>query len=615
MVRIHLNQVLVYALSIGSIHHATSQEIIPIPSQKIEIEVTRKANEWSMNWATKELESGVTQLDLQFESSNPVVPTEVLLKWKTSSHGIAGIWHPVLGASKSIKPDWARDLVQSRAAVNAPVINYFAHDDGNLLTIASAEAVNTVSIHGSIREEDAYLHSRIRFFTEAMPAMTKYNTSILFDSRNISFDQALQGVTKWWESFDHLQPASVPDLARYPMYSTWYSYHQTLVTDDLIKECKTSYDLGYRTIIVDDGWQTLDANRGYAFTGDWQPERIPDMKGFVEEVHQLGMKFMLWYSVPFVGINSEAYERFKGKYLFERLGLDAYVLDPRYPEVRQYLINIYKDALLEWNLDGFKLDFIDDFHAVDTTELTLADGRDFASVNEAVDRMMTDIIKELKSIRPDVLIEFRQRYIGPAMRKYGNMFRAADCPNDAVTNRLRITDLRLISGNTAVHSDMLMWDRNEPVETAALQLLNILFSVPQVSVKLDDLSEDHLKMIRFYTGYWNANREVLLDGKFEAMQPLAKYPLIASTLNNHKIIGLYTDQWIDLETLPGRIDVVNGKSSDKILLNLNRGEGVYKVIIYNCLGEEVTNQEINLKAGMNEFIVPPSGMISLERNS
>jgi len=33
-------------------------------------------------------------------------------------------------------------------------------------------------------------------------------------------------------------------------------------------------------IIVDDGWQTLDSARGYAYTGDWQPERMPDMKGF-----------------------------------------------------------------------------------------------------------------------------------------------------------------------------------------------------------------------------------------------------------------------------------------------------------------------------------------------
>ena len=56
-------------------------------------------------------------------------------------------------------------------------------------------------------------------------------------------------------------------------------------------------------------------------------------------------------------------------------------------------------------------------------------GRDFASVNEATDRMMTDVLAELRRVKPDVMIEFRQPYIGPLIRKYGNMFRASDCPN------------------------------------------------------------------------------------------------------------------------------------------------------------------------------------------
>ena len=43
-------------------------------------------------------------------------------------------------------------------------------------------------------------------------------------------------------------------------------------------------------------------------------------------------------------------------------------------------------------------------------------------------------------------------YIGPAMRKYGNIFRAHDCPNDAQSNLTRTIDLRLLSGNTAVRA-------------------------------------------------------------------------------------------------------------------------------------------------------------------
>lgn len=39
------------------------------------------------------------------------------------------------------------------------------------------------------------------------------------------------------------------------------------------------------------------------------------------------------------------------------------MLDPRYKEVRDFLSALYKKALLEWDLDGFKLDFIDEWRA------------------------------------------------------------------------------------------------------------------------------------------------------------------------------------------------------------------------------------------------------------
>ena len=61
-------------------------------------------------------------------------------------------------------------------------------------------------------------------------------------------------------------------------------------------------------------------------------------------------------------------------------------------------------------------------------------------------------------------------------------------------DRVRTVDLRLLSGNTAVHSDMFMWHYDEPVETAALQFLNILFAVPQLSVCREDIPDDHREM-------------------------------------------------------------------------------------------------------------------------
>ena len=82
------------------------------------------------------------------------------------------------------------------------------------------------------------------------------------------------------------------------------------------------------------------------------------MKYCVDSIHKLGMKFVVWFSVPYMGFKSENFERFKDMCLKKREHIGASVLDPRYKEVRDFLVNTYKKALTEWDLDGFKLDFV-----------------------------------------------------------------------------------------------------------------------------------------------------------------------------------------------------------------------------------------------------------------
>ena len=65
--------------------------------------------------------------------------------------------------------------------------------------------------------------------------------------------------------------------------------------------------------------------------------------------------------------------------------------------------------------------------------------------------LLDGVYKKLTALNPEVMLEFRQSYIGPAVRKYGNMLRVGDCPIDAIKNRQDIVNMRLTSGKTAVH--------------------------------------------------------------------------------------------------------------------------------------------------------------------
>jgi len=553
------------------------------------------------------------ELTVRIEAVEAAEPSEFHLRWNLPAVDIAGYWNTNLGLDRV---NFYRNSIQTRATSGAPVLSLYNPGDMNRLTVAVSDALNPVGMASWVREEDANFYFDVTLCSERMPETTAYEVTIRIDARGVPYYDALAGVTEWWAGFPNYAPAPVPDGALLPVYSTWYAFHQSLDVEEVLAELRLSAEMGYEVVIVDDGWQTMDSQRGYRFTGDWQPERIPDMKGFVDATHDLGMKFMLWYSVPLVGEESENFSRFRGKYLRHWTSQGAYVLDPRYPDVREFIIGTYLDAMDAWELDGFKLDFIGMFAANDSTVLTAEGGRDHASVNEATDRLMTDVMVRLREANPEVLIEFRQPYIGPLMRKYGNMFRGVDAPNNAWANRAEVTDVRLLGGNTAPHSDMFMWHESEPVEAAALQFLNVLFAVPQLSVRLTQYPKSHQEMVAFWTHYWKENREVLMRGDFVPSTPGNVYPVLLAHKEGKAIAALYADAVAKLPDADFQeVDLVNGKASGSVVLEITRNLGEVEVVVQDTQGHEVWRGTRKLAPGVHRFSVPPSGLVRIRKST
>ena len=335
------------------------------------------------------------------------------------------------------------------------------------------------------------------------------------------------------------------------------------------------------------------------------------MAAHVERVHQIGMKYLVWFGVPFVGMKSPVWPRFAGKLLSFDENRSTGVLDPRYPEVRQYLKDTYISRVKEWNIDGLKLDFIDDFYARPES-VEPKDGMDFLCVQEAVDRMMTEIITALKEIKPDFLIEFRQRYIGPNMRKYGNLFRVSDCPNDLISNRVGMVDLRLLCGDTAVHSDMLMWNPEESLENAAIQIENVLFATLQFSVLPSRLTSDQKKMVRFWLGFMAEHLELLQKAPIYAKYPQMLYPLVWTEKDGQAVYALYAENMaveLDTGTL-SKIMVVNANHGKTVLLRLNQ-PGMFDVTVQDCMGQVVSQEKRNLES-LCSIETPVGGIITLK---
>ncbi len=581
------------------------------PSEPIQIiadsiKIVGDLKSFSVKRSLKKEEEGLQLLTFSFTAKEAAELPPVSIKFDFPSFDINGFWNPAISVDKV---NYYSSGITSKASRYAPILSFYNNALQNRITIALSDALNQSEIISYLKEEDVKFHPQIRLFKERMPKTTSYEITLRIDTRNLPYHKAIDEVASWWAK--DYPPMHVPGNAKKPMYSTWYSYHQNISTEEIVAECKIAKSLGCEAVIVDDGWQTKDGNRGYAYTGDWQPDRIGDMKAFVDAVHAEGMQFILWYSLPFIGENAKNYPKYKGKYLRYWDGQGTYVLDPRYPEVRDFIINTYITAMNEWNVDGFKLDFIGRFTAVEDTKLTKENGRDYASVNEATDALMTEITNKLTELNPNILIEFRQPYIGPLMRKYGNMFRGVDAPNNAVANRIETTNLRIMAQNTAVHSDMFIWRIEEPVEMAALQILNILYSVPQLSVKLEEIPETHLNMIRYWFDYWNKNRHILLDGDFIPSNPVANYPILTAVNEGHQITTVYEDIIVKAESGLKHLDIINAKASSSIGLTLDQSVSAH-LIISDCTGKVLIEKDTKLKKGIQEISVPVSGMISVE---
>ena len=331
------------------------------------------------------------------------------------------------------------------------------------------------------------------------------------------------------------------------------------------------------------------------------------MAAHVARVHKLGMKYMVWYSVPFVGFKSANHGRFKGKYLRDDTRLGASVLDPRFPEVREFLIGTYEKALREWDLDGFKLDFIGSFTG---SEEVRGGGRDIDTVPEATDRLMKDVYARLNAIKPGILIEFRQGYIGPAIRQYGNMLRVGDCPGDYQKNRSGIARLRLTSGGTAVHADMLEWHPTESAQEAARYVLNCLFGTIQYSMMLRKLPEDHIRMIRHWIGFTSAHRNALLKGEFRPHHPELNYPLIEGADAAERVIGVYASDMVAKVADDGRtVYVVNATPSDKVLLDF--ASAPKAVEAFDTFGARVGT--VRAGVGLVRVLCPQTGFLKITR--
>ncbi len=516
-----------------------------------------------------------------------------------------GYWHPEAGEYRTLPPDWAARTSTSLVC-GAPVGCLYDAAGESLFSWALDELVDELEIRYGVSEEHKTFALELR--ARALP--TERRLRLMTSTSRALVAEAIGTLAAWLTEGLETPALPVPAVARRPVYSTWYTFTQDLDQAGVEAEIALGTRLGLGSVFVDDGWQRLAFGRGYSGCGDWVPDtdKFPDLAGFSATVQEHGAGVVLWIAPLLLGPDSAVFSSLQECAPQWVDHLRCYVLDPRHRQVREHLAATCVRLVVDYDLAGLKIDFLDDAMVYRGTPST----GDLDDVGQAMQALLALIRAELAAVgRSDLAVEFRQPYVSPAIAAYGQILRAADCPGDAVVNRRRTVDSRLLAVGQVVHGDMLMWGPTGGAEAVAQQLYGCWFSVPQISMKLAELSTEQTEALAGLLDLWQQLAPVTLDGSLSVQGTERCYDLVEASRPDlgRRVVGRYVPAVVGLDDA-GEVTVLNATSADSVVVRVADGLQVSSIVIRAASAAVVTEIGL-LGSGLHEIPIPPFGSLTL----
>ena len=421
-----------------------------------------------------------------------------------------GYWVPE-SRTPSSKIIW---VIESQSAGQRafPFLSFFNGKGVNRLSCGTTNLADDCKISARMNQEMCVYN--VTFEICVSDKTSPFN--LILDSKDYQWTTAL----KSWREELNIPLKKYPEGAWNPVYCTWYAVHAAVLQDWVEANAKIASDMGFKTLIIDDGWcfdvmkrvspQTITS--WYEYVGDWEvsKKKFPDFDGHRDRVKQMGMDYLLWVAPFLIGAKSKLYADYPDA-VEPKYHEGCYTLDINHDKVAKIIMEKMKKVMIDNKLDGLKIDFLDYIFP----NITNPHGQEVTKFIEN----LTNAVKEAKS---DALIEFRQAYATPSMQNYGTQFRAGDVPFDFIDNFHRLVQIRISMGdNIPVHADPVYWGSKELPENIARHMIASLVGVPMLSMDLLEISEMEKKIISFWVDFYNQHRPVLNYGKWDACYRLS----------------------------------------------------------------------------------------------
>ena len=549
-------------------------------------------------------------LNIYLHSAFAAAPPSFNVSVKFPKDKINQIWNSQTWSNKSFFTLPSYD----RAAAGFSIISGLTINDQNQITFTCKDAYNAKFVSSNIREDNDSIVFNLGFFEDNPPLsnLQDYQAEVWVDFRNIHFSKAIYDASSWFLSDEFKQGVASVDTTNVPVFSTWYPMHRNIPLENITNELDSLRTFNFKSVLVDDGWQTLvkmKIDTSYTY----EEESYKTMNLFKQKCIDMGLPLYLWYSIPFMGGNPVVLKKFEGKYIRYRAPRQMYVLDPRYPEVRKHLISTYANFLSEWQFDGYWFDFLKGFYPKEGAVIEQDKGRDFVSIELAVDTLYAEMESRLKAIKPNIFMGQKLPIVGPNLVSYQNFLTGFVGVENTQVVREKMVNNRLLYGKYTPFMEVVAINPREKCEDIARKLQSVLFGNPYLSFFMTTLPQESKQTIRFWLDYWKKNYKVIFEGNFEPMQVSRFYPIIKVENEKKEIYMIFEDYVINLPiNMDVPIDVINSKVTENVNFMLSKPGVQYNYEIFNCRGVSTEKGIIKSKnKNTVDFVVPSAGFIRI----
>lgn len=439
---------------------------------------------------------------------------------------IQGYWHPLLFRPR-MQLEWD---IRFTAAANQgfPFLSFFNSRHQNRCTMGMSDLSQDVEVRARLDQtRHAYqVEFRLKDWR---------NVKLKVDTREHLWAESLSDFRK---DLTGESVRNYPDSSWLPVYCTWYARHRNFNSEWIEATAPIASELGFGTLIVDDGWSCADRStitpetivNWFATTGEWEPDpaKFSDFTSHVERVKQIGLRYMLWIAPLMLGVESEP-----GKRAYQNQPVNAGFFDAHPADEKQVhaILQTVEDLLRSAPIDGLKVDFLDDLKP------SLA-----AQVGRPMRQFMQRLSDQIHSVHPHAMIEYRQRYTGIGSLGLATNFRCNDAPYDFTENLHRLAMLRMVLGDgVPVHADPAYWHPLASEQEISRHLIASLAGVPMLSMDLVTIPSHTRRLIQHWLGVYRRHIETFKHGHWNIRWHFDHVTAVEVS-TNHESVTLVYDQ-------------------------------------------------------------------------